>query len=82
MANRTSFSGQADEGVFERHFSPRTLAEMWGYSEDTIVRWFEDEKGVLKCGTEGTRGRRRKVAIRIPESVARRVYSERTKKPC
>lgn len=21
--------------IFERHFSPRTLAEMWGFSEDT-----------------------------------------------
>jgi len=65
--------------VFERHFSPRTLAEMWCYSEDTIVRWFEDEPGVLKCGVDGSRGRRRKITLRIPESVALRVYEERTR---
>lgn len=64
--------------AFERHFSPRTLAEMWGFSEDTIIRWFEDEAGVLKCGTEGLRGKRRKVTLRIPESVALRVYRERS----
>ncbi len=64
--------------AFERHFSPRTLAEMWGFSEDTIVRWFEDEAGVLKCGSDGARGKRRKVTLRIPESVALRIYRERT----
>lgn len=64
--------------AFERHFSPRTLAEMWGFSEDTIVRWFEDEEGVLKCGSNGTRGKRRKLTLRIPESVALRVYRERS----
>lgn len=65
--------------VFERHFSPRTLAEMWGFSEDTIVRWFEEETGVLKAGADGVRGRRRKITMRIPESVAKRVYAERTR---
>jgi hypothetical protein len=63
--------------LFERHFSPRTLAEVWGFSEDTILRWFEDVPGVLKCGAEGGRGKRRKVTIRIPESIALSVYSER-----
>ena len=63
----------------ERHFSPRTLAEMWGFSEDTIIRWFEDEPGVLKCGMDGAAGRRRKITLRIPESVATRVYRARTR---
>jgi hypothetical protein len=63
--------------LLERHFSPRTLAEVWGFSEDTILRWFEDVPGVLKCGTEAGRGKRRKITIRIPESVALAVYSER-----
>jgi hypothetical protein len=70
---------QGTATVFERHFSPRTLAGMWGFSEDTIVRWFEDEPGVLKCGVDGARGRRRKITLRIPESVALRVYQERTR---
>jgi len=66
-------------GVFERHFSTRTLAELWGFSEDTIVRWFENEPGVLKCGQRGNSRRRGKVTLRIPESVALRVYQERTR---
>jgi hypothetical protein len=67
--------------MFERHFSVRTLSELWGYSEDTIQIWFEAESGVLKHGDEGDpkTGRKRKVFLRIPESVAMRVYEERTK---
>jgi len=63
--------------MLERHFTPRTLAEVWGFSEDTILRWFEDVPGVLKCGAESGRGKRRKITIRIPESIAQSVYSER-----
>ena len=66
--------------VFERHFSPRALAELWNCSEDTIQRWFEDEPGVLKHGeASDTRGKRRKLYLRIPESIALKVYQERTK---
>jgi hypothetical protein len=64
---------------FERHFSVRTLAEIWGYSEDTITRWFEDLPGVLKHGNAGTRGARRKLSLRIPESIAMKVYAEKSK---
>ena len=65
--------------IFERHFSPRTLAELWNFSEDTIVRWFEDQPDVLKCGSDGARGKRRKLTLRIPQSVADRVYQEHRK---
>ena len=65
--------------IFEQHLSPRTLAELWGYSEDTIRRWFEDVPGVLKCGVDGSRGKHRKMTIRIPRTVAERIYRERTK---
>jgi hypothetical protein len=66
--------------MFERHFSPRTLSELWGFSEDTIQRWFEDAPGVLRHGETGNarRGRRRKVFLRIPESVAMKIYREKT----
>jgi hypothetical protein len=63
----------------EQHFTPRELAQSWGLSDDTIRRWFEDEPGVLKGGVDGRRGRRRKMFLRIPASVAQRVYRERTK---
>src|SRR5215470_5806545 len=56
---RGSSTMNRGEGIaaFERHFTPRTLAELWGFSEDTIQRWFEDQPGVLKHGDEGGRGR-------------------------
>lgn len=73
-------SVQFELHLFERHFSTRTLAEIWGFSEDTVARWFEDEPGVLKHGETNTkRGKRRKLYLRIPESVALRVYHARTK---
>lgn len=62
----------------EQHFTPRELAQGWGLSDDTIRRWFENEPGVLKGGVDGRRGRRRKMFLRIPASVAQRVYRERT----
>lgn len=63
----------------EQHLTPRELAQGWGLSDDTIRRWFEDEPGVLKGGVDGSRGRRRKIFLRIPVSVAQRVYRERTR---
>ena len=66
--------------AFERHFSPKALAELWNFSEDTIQRWFEDEPGVLKHGETGAKhGKRRKLYLRIPESIALKVYQERTR---
>lgn len=66
-------------GMTERHFTPRTLAEVWCVSEDTVVRWFRDEAGVLKIAAEGRRKRGGRVSLRIPESVALRVYRERSR---
>lgn len=68
--------GNTTTTMFERHFTPRTLGELWGFSEDTIQRWAEDEEGVLRCGSEGGRGKRRKMTIRIPDSVATRIYEK------
>lgn len=72
----------AENSIFERHFSTRTLAELWGFSEDTIQRWAEDEDDVLRCGSEGGRGRKRRVTLRIPESVAQRIYLKHSKRKC
>ena len=63
--------------TIDPHFTPRFYAELWGISESTVLRWFQDQPGVLKCG-EAKRGRRTRVEIRIPFSLAMRVYNERT----
>jgi len=61
------------------HYSPQFWAELWGTSVSTIIRWFQDEEGVLKLSVTSKNGRRTRVELRIPFSVAMRVYRERTR---
>ena len=64
----------------ERHYRPKELSEMWGFSEDTIRRWFADEPGVLKVGGSYHRnGKRGYVSLSIPESVAQRIHLARSR---
>ena len=58
----------------ERHYSPAQLAEQWSLSEDTVRRIFEREPGVLFFENPERISSRRRRTIRIPESVAERVY--------
>ncbi|MBV9504317.1 MAG: hypothetical protein JO323_04845 [Acidobacteriia bacterium] len=70
-----------DGTAFEYQFTPRELAELWKFDESTIRRMFMDEPGVLIYGKEKRRdGRRDYVTLRIPESVARRVYERKTRR--
>ncbi len=62
-------------GFAERHFAVEDVANLWSVSSDTVRRLFEGEPGVLVL--ESTRGlgrKRRYRTLRIPESVAARVY--------
>lgn len=68
--------------MIERHFRVRQLAELWGFSDQTIIRMFADEPGVLRLGSN--RGRRTYTSLSIPESVALRVherFSQQALKP-
>jgi hypothetical protein len=65
--------------TIDPHYTPRFYAELWGISESTVLRSFQDQPGVLKCGVPRRSGRRTRVEIRIPVSLAMRVYAERTK---
>jgi hypothetical protein len=64
--------------IEERHYRAQEVAKLWGISYQTILRMFQDEPGVLKLGSYNTK-RRTRVSIRIPESVMKRVYAEKTK---
>jgi hypothetical protein len=64
--------------VFERHFSPEDLAELWGLSGDTIRRLFEKEPGVLVIERCTKSRARRYRTMRVPESVALRVHRRLT----
>ena len=71
---------RVEETAFERHYTPKQLAELWLLDESTIRRLFHDEPGVLKFGHAARRdGRRDYITLRIPESVARRVYAKKSR---
>jgi hypothetical protein len=66
------------ESPFEALYTPRELSQLFKFDERTIRRWFIDEPGVLKFGKEDRRdGKRQYVTLRIPASVATRVYKQR-----
>jgi len=68
------------ESAFEKHYTPQELGEIWKLDASTIIRIIQDEVGVLKLGRAiGRNGKRAYVTLRIPASVALRVYRERTK---
>jgi hypothetical protein len=64
--------------AIDPHYSPRFYAELWGMSSSTITRWFEDRVGVLKLSQPAQNGKRVRVELRIPFSLAMTVYRERT----
>ena len=59
----------------ERHYSPSELGGLWNLSADTVRRMFESEPGVLVFENPVRSSSRRSRTLRIPESVAERVYS-------
>jgi hypothetical protein len=62
----------------ERHFTVSELAAAWNVSEDKVREIFRGEPGVLKLGKPASRRKRVYRPIRIPESVAARVYARLT----
>jgi hypothetical protein len=65
--------------LIDPHYSPQVYAELWGIHVSTVVRWFEDMSGVLKLSSPSKNGKRVRVELRIPLSLAMRVYRERTR---
>jgi hypothetical protein len=65
--------------VIDPHFSPQFYAELWGIGPSTVVRWFRDEADVLKLSKPSKNGKRCRVELRIPFSLAMRVYHERSR---
>jgi hypothetical protein len=54
----------ASDSAFEKHYRVKELAELWGFCDNTIIKMFADEPGVL----------RKYVTLSIPASVALRVH--------
>ena len=58
--------------ALEKHYRIRELAELWGFSDNTIIRMFSNEPDVMHL--ESGRGKRKYITLSIPESVALRVH--------
>jgi hypothetical protein len=58
----------------ERHYSVKEIAELWRLSPTAIRRLFRNEPGVLRFGKEHRGHQREYMTLRIPASVAERVY--------
>lgn len=79
---RVSPGQESESQMCERHYSPAELSEQWNLSEDTVRRIFERESDVLIFENPERTSDRRRRTMRIPESVAERVYRRlSTRKP-
>jgi hypothetical protein len=62
--------------ALEKHYRVPELASLWGFSDNTIIRLFTTEPGVIRL--ESGAGRRKYTTLSIPESVALRVHERLT----
>jgi hypothetical protein len=61
--------------AFERHYTVQEIAELWGYSRQTVNRIFRNESGVLKITNARSKNRRIHITLRVPESVLIRMHN-------
>ncbi len=65
--------------ALEKHYRVGELASLWGFADNTIIRMFASEPGVIRL--ESGAGRRKYTTLSIPESVALRVHERLGHKP-
>jgi hypothetical protein len=63
-------------GAFEKHFSVKQIAALWGISPASVRRLFEHEPGVLHMGHAERRYKRSYITLLIPQSIAIRVHEK------
>jgi hypothetical protein len=61
--------------MLEQHYTPAQLAKRWGFSDDFVRELFRGEEGVMQIDRPEKMHKRGYVTLRIPESVAERVYA-------
>ena len=64
--------------AFEKHYRVSELAELWGFCDNTIIKLFSDEPGVLRIERFG---KRKYTTLSIPASVALRVHERLSNQP-
>lgn len=65
--------------ALEKHYRVRELAALWGFSDNTIIRLFASEAGLIRLETGA--GKRKYTTLSIPESIALRVHERLGKEP-
>jgi hypothetical protein len=68
--------------IEEPVFTPEELAERTKLHVSTIRKLFADQPGVIRLGHAGSRGHRRYFTLRVPRSVAVRVFGSMTVGGC
>jgi len=69
-----TLGNQSTSDTFEKHYSINEISQLWGLSQKTVRKIFEQEPGVIQVANHSSRFKRSYVTRRIPESVLRRVY--------
>jgi hypothetical protein len=67
--------------AFEQHFAPAELAKLWGLSAKFVRDLFRNDAGILSIDRPETMHKRGYLTMRIPASVAARVYAQ-LQTPC
>lgn len=62
--------------ALEKHYTPKELAALWHLSQNAIRTLFRNRSDVLRLSRPEKRFKRKYETIRIPESVAERVYEQ------
>lgn len=68
-------ANQEREPFEERHFTVPELAEMWNLSREFVRQVVQGEPGVTEWVRQQP-GRRRYRVLRVPKSVAERIYNQ------
>ena len=66
--------------IEEKKYTVDELSERTKFHRSTIIRLFIDEPGVIRMGHPTTRRKRQHFTLRIPASVAERVFARMTVK--
>jgi hypothetical protein len=78
----TSEVAKKEKQMLEQHYTPTELAKRWGLSDDSVRELFRGEEGVVVINRPEKMHKRGYTSLRIPESVAERVYQRLvTKRP-
>jgi hypothetical protein len=63
-----------ENAINERIYTSEELAGFWKLHPTTIRKLFVDEPGVIRLGRGSWHGKRQHYRLRIPQSVADRVF--------